>query len=259
MTNKLRKILAIGGGEISSPREGGVGNYPPETKLIDREILRLTNSTSASLLFIPTASNDSESYFVTVKKHFLKIGFSSVNVLYLSDKALARSQIQQTILSHDAIYVGGGNTLKMMKVWRKLGVDKMLKQALDNGIVLSGLSAGSICWFNKGSSDSHKITGNHERLISVTGLGFIDAFHSPHFDVEPHRQSHIMQIMKHSSKVAICLDNCVALEVVGNEYRIIKSKANAKAYKVYWKNHKYYTEELVSNDLFSSIENLLSK
>jgi dipeptidase E len=71
-------------------------------------------------------------------------------------------------LGADIIYVGGGNTLKMMTLRRKLGVDKALQQALKKDIILSGLSAGSICWFDYGNSDSRKFTSKSTQLIKVT-------------------------------------------------------------------------------------------
>jgi dipeptidase E len=135
----------------------------------------------------------------------------------------------------------------------------MLELALNKGIVLSGLSAGSICWFSKGSSDSRRLTSDSTRLINVTGLGFIDAILCPHFDAEPHRRPDIKKKMMGSSKVAICLDNGVALEVVGNEYRIIKSKSTAKAYKAYWKGSKYYLDEIKNSNSLMSIDSLLEK
>lgn len=250
MVNIKRKIIAIGGGEIAPPSE---------TLLIDAEILHLTENKGASLLFIPTASNDSLSYFETVKQHFLSIGFSSVDVLNLLDTSLTRSQIEEIILSHHAIYVGGGNTLKMMTVWQKLGVDMALEKALNKGIVLSGISAGSICWFSQGISDSISTIDDSKNLCEVAGLGFIDAVHCPHYDSEPHRQAGIKTMMMNSSKVAICLENCVALEISGDKYRIVKSKATAKAYKVYWKDNEYYAEEIESSSSFRSLASLLAK
>lgn len=241
------------------PKEDGNGYYADETIAIDKEILRLTDSAAPRLLFIPTASGDSQSYYDVVKTHFLKIGFSSVDVLCPSDKTLTKKEIKNTILAHDAIYVGGGNTLKMMTLWRKLGVDKILKQALDKGIVLSGLSAGSICWFSSGSSDSRSFTSGSNQLIKVTGLGFIDAVHCPHYDAEPHRQGDIKTKMMTSSKVAIALDNCAALEVIGDEYRIIKSKPTAKARKVYWEKGKYHAEEIEATDSLLKLSDLLAK
>lgn len=259
MIVNAQKIIAIGGGEIGRPKEDGKGFYPVETTPIDAEILRLTNKKAATLLFIPTASNDSRDYFEVVRKHFLKVGFASVDVIYLLDSTLTTAQIKEAILSHDAIYVGGGNTLRMMTAWRRLGVGMMLKQALHKGIVLSGVSAGSNCWFTKGISDLKSTTSTKDKLMNVTGLGFIDAVLCPHYDAEPYRQSDIKSKMMRSAKVAVCLDNCTALEVFGSEYRIIKSKATAQARRVYWKDGKYYDEILDVSDEFKSIDSLLTK
>ncbi len=254
----MGKIIAIGGGEIGRPKEDG-GFYPVETSAIDREILALTGKKSPSLLFLPTASHDSTGYFEVVKKHFTEIGFTSVNALCLSDKTLSREYIEKTILSHDAIYVGGGDTLYMMTVWRRLGVDKILKKALDRDIVLAGLSAGSICWFVGGNSDSRRLSSSSDQLIKVTGLGFIDAFHCPHYDAEPFRQEDLKRMMKSTSKVAIALDNCVALEVIDDTYRIIRSSPDAKARKAYWKRGEYIIQEIKPSDTLKDIRELTQK
>jgi len=255
----MGKIIAIGGGEMGRPREDGNGHYPIETTSIDAEILRLTEKKNPTLLFIPTASNDSRNYYLTIKKHFTELGCGSVKALYLSDKSLTKQQIEKMILSHDAIYVGGGNTLKMMTIWRRLGVDLMLKRAYEQNVVLSGLSAGSICWFSYGNSDSRRFTSGSENLIKVTGLGLINALHCPHYDIEPHRQADLKRMMKTSSKVAIALDNCVALEIVDDAYRIVKSKPNAKARKIYWKNEKFYIEDIRASSSFADIHKLTQK
>ncbi len=256
-SNVQHKIVAIGGGEIGRPKEDGSRNYPVETIPIDKEILHMTGKLNATLLFIPTASNDSQNYSELAKQHFLKIGFTAVNILYLSDKSLNKKRIKETILSHDAIYIGGGNTLKMMITWRRLGVDHILKLALDRGIVLSGISAGSICWFTYGISDGRKFRDNAEKLIKVKGLGFIEALHSPHFDVEPNRKPHTKSKLKNTNNVAICLDNCSALQIRGNNYRILRSKPTAKAHKAYWKNGEYFLDEIQNIDSFENLDSLL--
>jgi len=255
----MGKIIAIGGGEIGRPKEEGDGYYPIETTSIDTEILRLTNKKNPTLLFIPTASYDSQNYYEVVKKHFTNLGFSSVTPLYLSDKSLTRKHIENIILSHDAIYVGGGNTLRMMNVWRKMGIDKVLKLAHERGIVLSGLSAGSICWFSYGNSDSRKFSSGSDKLIKVAGLGLIDALHCPHYDAELHRQADLKRMMKTTPKVAIALDNCAALEVVDNTFRVIKSKPSAKARKIYWKNGKYFIEEIPATESYMDLIKLTQK
>jgi len=106
----MKKIIAIGGGEIGRP------GYPVETTKIDKEIINLTGKKNHRLLFVPTASADSELYFETVKKHFGKTLGCKTDVLYLINNDLSKKEIEQKIFGSDIIYVGGGNTLKMMKV-----------------------------------------------------------------------------------------------------------------------------------------------
>lgn len=129
------KIIALGGGEIGRPHENG-GFYPIETTLIDKEIIKQTGKSNPKLLFIPTASNDSEMYFQIIKKHYSKLS-CRVDVLYIIKDKLTKKQIEDKIYSTDIIYVGGGNTLKMMTIWRKLGIDDILKKSHKRGIVLS--------------------------------------------------------------------------------------------------------------------------
>lgn len=252
------KIVAIGGGEIGRPHEKG-GFYPVETIPIDKEIILQSGKKNPKLLFIPTASSDSKGYYEVVKKHFSKLG-CKVDALYLISGENSKKQIQNKILSSDIIYVGGGNTLKMMNLWRKLGVDKLLKTAHKKGIVLSGVSAGAICWFDYGNSDSRKFTGASDQLIKVNGLGMIHALCCPHYDFEKSHQKDLERMMKTTPKiVAIALDNCCAIEVIDNSYRILKSKKDAKAHKIFWKNGKYYKEEIEVKKNFSSLNELINK
>jgi dipeptidase E len=137
-------IVAIGGGEIRTR-----GTAP-----IDRGIIRLSNKKNPKLLFVPTASSDSERYWKHVQEYFGDFLKCKTDVLFLVREQPSREQIRTKILSADIIYVGGGNTLQMMRLWRRLGVDKLLKAAYENGTVLAGISAGSICWFESGHSDS---------------------------------------------------------------------------------------------------------
>jgi len=105
----MKKLIAIGGGEIGRP------GYPVETTKIDKEIIKLTNKPNPKLLFIPTASSDSELYFETVKKHFGKKLNCKIDVLCLLKEKLTLKQIKTKILTSDIVYVGGGNTALMLK------------------------------------------------------------------------------------------------------------------------------------------------
>ncbi len=248
-----RKIVAIGGGEIGRP------GFPVETTLIDKEIIRLSGKSKPNLLFIPTASSDSEGYFKVVEKHFGKRLGCNVSCLWLIKEKPSKDKISEAINSADIIYVGGGNTLKMIRIWRKYGVDKMLIKAWKNGTVLSGLSAGSICWFSNGLSDSRRFKNPNAGLIKVSGLGLIPALHSPHFDSEPERRVELSRIMKNTKGVAIALENCCAIEFVDDKYRVIVSKPKAKAYKTYYKKGKYYEEEILRENNFQDMNLLLEK
>ncbi len=230
--NVESKIIAIGGGEIGRP------GYPIETTKIDREIIKLTGKKAPKLLFIPTASNDSESYYKVVQKHFGQRLGCKTDVLYLIKNRISKKEIRDKIINSDIIYVGGGNTLKMLKVWKKMGVDRILKEAHKKGVVLSGLSAGSVCWFKYANSDSEKMINPSADYIKISGLGFVNALHCPHYDSEKDRKPSLKKMMKKVSGVAIAIDNCCAIEVVGKEYRVISSKPKANAYKVFWKQNK---------------------
>lgn len=251
----MKKIVAIGGGEI------GRAGYPVETTKIDKEIIRLTGKIKPKLLFIPTASSDAELYFEVVKKHFGKRLGCETNVLYLNliKEKPSKKEIEEKIFNSDIVYVGGGNTFKMMKVWRNSGVDKILKEAYQKGIVLSGVSAGSICWFRWGNSDSRRFANPKADLIKVSGLGLINAFHCPHYDFEKDRKPDLKKMMRETSGVAIAIDNCCAIEVIDDKYRIISSKTSANAYKVYWKTNKYYQEKIKKEKEFRPLKQLLKK
>jgi dipeptidase E len=234
-------IVAIGGGEIGRP------GYPVETRHIDTEIIKLTGKQNPKLLFIPTASHDAQGYIDCVEQYFGTDLGCTVEALKLYD-TLTSQQIKQAIQGADIIYVGGGNTLHMMTKWRKLGIDKLLDEAAKRGAVLSGLSAGAICWFRGGLSDSRSFSGEGKNwdYITVRGLEFSDLLLCPHFDVEPKRQLALERSLKGTRKVAIALDNNVALEIADDQYRIIGTNNDRKAYKARWDDGSYYLEALES-------------
>ena len=138
----MKSLVVIGGGEISKK----------ETLPIDKHIVALTGKRSPKALFIPTASGDADGYCATFHKIYGNILGCKTDVLLLLHSTPSYQALKKNILSSDLIYVGGGNTLAMIRRWRHLGVDKLLKKAYEQGIVMAGLSAGGICWFIKKSS-----------------------------------------------------------------------------------------------------------
>jgi dipeptidase E len=249
----MKKIVAIGGGEIGRP------GFKIETQKIDEEIIRLTGKKNPRFLFIPTASFDSEDYYKVVKKYFGKKLGCKIDVLYLIKEKPNKKEIENKILNSDIIYVGGGQTSKMMQIWRKFGVDKILLKAHRKGIVMSGLSAGAICWFNFGNSDSRKFDNPKANLMRVRGLGIVKALFCPHYDVERERKADLKKMMKKNSGVAIAVENCCAIEIIDDKYKILSSKNSAKAYKIYWKNNKFHEEIIEKEKDFKPLKNILKK
>jgi dipeptidase E len=220
-------LVAIGGGLI---RTSG-------TAEIDREIIRLSNRKHPTVLFIPTASSDSELYCRRFGEHFGKFLKCKTDVLRLLGEPPSAQQIERKIFSADIIYVGGGNTLSMMRLWRRLGVDSLLRAAYGKGIVLSGISAGAICWFDSGHSDSMSFYNPRDwKYINVKGLGLISGVHCPHYNSMTRgvpRRRDFQQMIRRMGAFGIALENNCAIEFIDDRfYRVIKSKPNARAYRV---------------------------
>ena len=219
-----RAIVAIGGGEI---RTGGTAD-------IDREIVRLSHKQHPRILFIPTASSDSEKYCRRFQGHFGEFLKCQTDALFLTGGPPSAQEIERKIFSADIVYVGGGNTLYMMRVWRRLGVDKLLRAAYEQGIVLAGISAGAICWFDSGHSDSMSFYSPRKwKYVNVKGLGFIKGVHCPHFNSStrgiPRRRAFKEMIHKIGG-TGIALDNNCAVEFLDDRfYRVITSKPSLTA------------------------------
>ena len=107
-------------------------------------------------------------------------------------------------------------------------------------------------------SDSLKFKDKKAEYIKVNGLGLVSALHCPHYDVEKNRQKSLKDLMSKNSGVAIALENCSAIEIINNQYRIITSKRKVNAYRIYWQNKKYVKEKINQNKKFLPIDKLFS-
>ncbi len=247
----MGKIVAIGGGEIAER----------ETLAIDKEIVSLTGKVSPKALFIPTASGDAPKYWQSFQELYGQELGCETEVLHLIGVSPTKEELEQRILSTDLVYVGGGNTLKMMKRWRRLGVDKVLEEAFRKGIVLSGVSAGCICWFAWGHSDSMAFyQPDRWRYVRVKGMGLIDALVCPHFDGETagvERRLNFQQMVQKHSDVGIAIDDNCAIEVVGDSYKVITSKAGAGAYKLLNRRGEFSIGRIVQREEHEPIAMLL--
>ncbi len=216
------KIVAIGGGEM------GQGATLP----IDKRIVELTGKRRPNALFIPTASGDSTDYAATFARIYGETLGAETSTLYLLNDPPPFDRITETIAAADLIYVGGGNTLKMMRRWRYLGVDRLLIDAADRGTVLCGLSAGALCWFAWGHSDSMSFYHPDDwEYIRVECLGLLPFTACPHYDGEG-RDMSFRRMIARDAGVGIALDDRAALEVIDDQFRVMTSRDGAGAYRV---------------------------
>lgn len=213
-------IVAIGGGEIKEK----------ETESIDKMMLSLKkekNKNRNKILFISTASTDSESYIACFTSYFKELG-CEVNTLCLVRHDYSEEEIRELIFSSDIIYVGGGDTAYMMDVWKKKKVNLFLKEAYEKGIILSGLSAGAICWAVAGHSDSQSFHQKDWNFCKVEGLGIIPVLLCPHYNEEGRNTFDLM--VEETGMPGIALENKTALLMKNNQYRILKEEESNKAY-----------------------------
>src|ERR1022692_1564931 len=203
-----KAIVAIGRGNIRTRA----------TAPIDREIIRLSCKKHPKLLFLPTASSDSTEYWKHVQEYFGGFLKCKTDVLFLIEEHPSKAEIKRKILWADIIYVGGGNTLLMMRVWRRLGVDRLLIAAYEKGTVLSGISAGSICWFDSGHSDSMSFYNPRKwQYINVKGLGLIHGIHCPHYNGMTGgvpRRSAFRDMIRKTGGMGIAIENHCAVEFI---------------------------------------------
>lgn len=208
----MKTAIAIGGGNIKEL----------ETQHIDQAIIACTKLNMPNLLVLPTASHDSFAYTKRVKKYFKRFG-CNVDVLRLTLDETS-DVITAKIKWANIIYIGSGNTCYMMEMWKKYGVDILLKQAYEQGCVLAGISAGAIALFDYGYSDS---LGEHT-LSMVEGLHLIPAVFTPHYN-EAGRERFDEEAMHFD--LAYALDNQVALIFQDEQIEVIQDHSLAHAYR----------------------------
>ncbi len=241
-------IIAIGGGELREL----------ETLRLDELIVRETGKPNPVALFIPTASDDSERYCDTFHKVYRDHLGCRTNVLLLIQEETDTEQIKEKISRADLIYVGGGNSRRMLEVWRQREVDQMLISAAGKGTILSGLSAGAICWFRTGNSDAPMIEGaDGIKTISISGLGLVPLALCPHMQRESFRRKEFTAMMRTTPGIGVGLDDNCAIHIRGDDYKIIASAENSCAYRIWWQNGQAFEERLPADDIFRPIASLL--
>lgn len=195
----------------------------------------LTNKKNPKICFFPTAAADDEraiGYWyrlcedLPIEPTVLKTFISSYS---------QQNSFSEQIFNSDAIIVGGGSTLNMIAIWKAQGIDTLLRQAYEKGIVLAGGSAGSLCWFTGGYTDSRP-----QELTLMECLGFLDYSHSPHYNGEPERKPlYHKAILEGNLKPGYaCDDGAGLLFMNGEMVRSVTLHADHKNYFVSVKDGK---------------------
>jgi dipeptidase E len=159
-------------------------------KTFIKYVAGLTNKPNPKICFIPTASADNPAgigaWYINCEDLLIRPYVMGTFI----NSSPTQMTFEETIMSMDAIIVGGGSTLNMIAIWKAQGIDTVLRIAYDKGIILAGGSAGSLCWFTGGYSDSRP-----KQLSIVYGLGFLNFSHCPHYHSEPTRKPLYNQAM----------------------------------------------------------------
>ena len=181
--------MAIGG--------GGFGRNISDN-LIENYLLSLSNKPLPKICFIPTATGDNDSYIVRFYSTFLKLKCIPSHIEFFKRTLDFRSHIY----SQDIIFVGGGNTKSMLGVWKEWEIDKVLFDAYMNGVIMSGVSAGAICWFTNGITDSW-----NDELKVLSCLNFVNGTCCPHYDEEHERRPSLHKFILNKS-----INSCHAID-----------------------------------------------
>ena len=212
-----KHIIAIGG--------GGFGRSN-SSYLIEKYILNLSGKTNPKICFLPTATGDSDSYIVRFYSLFNSFNCKPSHIEFFK----RTTNIKNHIMDQDVVFVGGGNTKSMLAIWKDWGMGELLKDAYNEGVVMSGVSAGAICWFTSGITDSWD---NELRVLPC--LDFISGTCCPHYDEEPSRIPYVKKILLEEK-----VTNCISIEggsamhfIDGKPFKNVSFINNKNTYNVF--------------------------
>jgi peptidase E len=212
------QIVAFGGGGFS---------MEPTNPLLDQYVLGLTGSSRPRVCFLPTASGDADHYIVRFYRTFAEHGCDTSHVsLFRRDHGAA--DIHEHLMTRDVVYVGGGSVISLLGTWRAHGLDVTLRRAWASGVILCGLSAGSLCWFQEG------VTGFHGEPVPVQGLGFLPGSNCVHFDQERSREKAYRRLLIAGMAPGYAADDGTGLHFVGERLaRVVSSRPGAMAHRLH--------------------------
>jgi peptidase E len=206
---------------------GGMRMIPGRVHPLVDYVLDVAGKERAKVAFVPTATGDARETIVGFYERWpaARCERSHVSLFW---RTIA--DVRGFLLDQDVIVVGGGNTANMLATWRVHGVDQILREAWDAGIVLTGGSAGSLCWFECGTTDSFNL---HELAPLHDGLGFLPGSHCPHYDGEEQRRPLYHALIGDGFPAGIAIDDDAAAHYLGTDlHEIVSARSGATAYRV---------------------------
>ncbi|HEY6694743.1 MAG TPA: peptidase E [Solirubrobacteraceae bacterium] len=206
---------------------GGGLTAGPDDPALDDIVLRLTGLPRPRLCLLPTAGGDSEHQ---IRRFYETYGDRLCEPSHISLFRLGRKPVplREHLLAQDAIYVGGGSMVNLLAIWRAQGLDTILHEAWESGVVLAGLSAGSMCWFEWG------VTTSSGAPATAPGLGFLAGSNSVHHDSEPRRRPVYLDAVRRAEiPPGWAVDDGAALIFHGRALTdVVTARAGARAYEV---------------------------
>ena len=215
-----KHIVAIGGGGFARHNS---------SCLIEKYILNLSRNRIPKVCFLPTATGDDDRYIVRFYSIFTRLNCIPTHIEFFNSTI----DINNHIFNQDVVFVGGGNTKSMLAIWKEWGMSSLLNDAYNEGVIMSGVSAGAICWFTSGITDSWE-----DELNILPCLDFINGTCCPHYDEEPSRIPYVKKILLEEK-----VTNCISIEggaaihfIDGKPFKNISFTNNKNTYNVFLDN-----------------------
>ncbi len=209
-------IIAIGG--------GGFGRNPKKP-IIEDYILNLSDSQKPNITFFPTASAENSDYIVNFYTAFSSLNCNAKHISLFKNTP----NLESITNDSDIIYIGGGNTKSMLAVFKEWGLDKLLLKAYKDGKILAGVSAGAICWFEQGITDSWE-----DGLRVLDCMGILEGVCCPHYDGEVDRKPSVEKFLKSNEiDACFCIEDGAAIHYQNNRFKtVVAFYQNKNAYEV---------------------------
>lgn len=227
-------IVGISGGDLLS------------TSALNEYAISLTGKKQPHVLFIPTASCDAKGYIENIEKYYGQYQ-CAVSTLCILSKSYSKDQITELFAEADLIYVGGGDTEEMLKEWKKFDIDKFIQKAYMDGKVLTGISAGTLIWFQYGFSDSDffKNPDNWDYKF-VKGMGNFPYAVCPHYNEEG--RDCFDEKLQELRIDGIALENDTAIVIRENQISVRKAREAAKAFWFKWNGSEHQKIEMENGE-----------